>query len=76
MAMVYLLINTLKDYEGSVLSHLKVIPEVQWATPVQGRYDIIACLKCDDMEEMKNTISKKIRRYSGIVRTTTTIVAE
>jgi DNA-binding Lrp family transcriptional regulator len=76
MAMVYLFINTLKDYEASVLSSLKGMREVQWATPVQGRHDIIACLKCEDMEEMKNAISKKIRRFSGIVRTTTTIVAE
>ena len=76
MAMGYLFINILKDHEASVLSYLERMPEVNWVTSVQGRHDIIVCLKCEDMEEMKNAISKKIRHFSGIIRTTTTIVAE
>lgn len=76
MAMVYLFINASKGFKNTVLSSLKVLPEVSWVAPVQGRYDIIACLECENMEVVKNAISKKIRRFSGVGRTTTTIVAE
>ena len=76
MAMVYLFINASKGFKNTVLSSLKVLPEVSWVAPVQGRYDIIACLECENMEVVKNAISKKIRRCSGVSRTTTSIVVE
>jgi len=76
MAMAYLFINTLNGFKDAVLSSLKDLPEVSWATTVHGNYDIVACLECENMEVVKNAISKKIRRFSGVGRTTTTIVAE
>ena len=76
MAMAYLFINTSKGFGDAVLSSLKDLPEVSWVTPVQGNYDIVACLECENMEVIKNAISKKIRHFSGVARATTTIVAE
>ena len=76
MAMAYLFINTSKGFEDEVLSTLKVLPEVSWVTPVRGNYDIVACLECENMEVVKNAISRKIRRCTGVSRTTTSIVVE
>ncbi len=52
---------------------LKSIGEVKEARMVYGVYDIIVRVETEDMEELKNLVSWRIRRLD-IVRSTMTMI--
>lgn len=74
MATAFVLINADSGSESEVLEELKAIPEIKEAHLVYGVYDIITRLETDIMQDLKDTISQKIRRIEKIRSTLTMIV--
>ena len=74
MATAFVLINAEIGAENEVLKDLKTIPEVKEAYMVYGVYDIIARVETESMQELKDTISWKIRRLDKVRSTLTMIV--
>ena len=74
MATAFVLINAEIGAEAEVLSDLMPIPEVREAHLVYGVYDIIAIVETTTMQELKDTISFKIRRLDKVHSTLTMIV--
>ena len=54
----------------------KLIPEIVDLYIVQGLYDIIAKVKSNTEEELKELVSKRIRKVDKITGTITVIIAE
>lgn len=73
MPRAYVLINAEAGAENAVLEALKSIQEVREAHMVYGVYDIIARVETENMEELKNVVSWKIRRLDKVRSTITTI---
>jgi len=69
----FVLINSELGAEGEVLEALREFPEVKEAHMVNGVYDIIAHVETETMQDLKDTISWKIRRLDG-VRSTLTMI--
>jgi len=74
LATAFVLINAEIGSESEVLKDLNAIPEVKEAYMVYGVYDIIARIKTDTMQSLKDTISWKIRRLEKVRSTLTMIV--
>lgn len=74
MATAFVLINAEIGAENEVLKDLKTIPEIKEAHMVYGVYDIIARVETESMQELKDTISWKIRRLDKVRSTLTMIV--
>ena len=55
---------------------LKEIPEIVDIYIVQGLYDIIAKVKLNTEEELKELVSERIRKVDKITGTVTVIIAE
>ena len=76
MAIAFVLINAEIGAESEVLKDLRTIPEVKEAHVVYGVYDIIARVETGTMQDLKDTISWKIRRLDKVRSTLTMIVTE
>ena len=74
MATAFVLINAEIGAESAVLKDLNAIPEVKEAHMVYGVYDIIVRVETETMQELKDTISWKIRRLDKVRSTLTMIV--
>ena len=74
MATAYVLINVEIGSEEEVLRNLDPISEVKEAHLVYGVYDIIAVIETETMQELKDTVSWKIRRLDKVRSTLTMIV--
>jgi DNA-binding Lrp family transcriptional regulator len=72
----YILINTEIGSENQVRSALKRIEGVEEAHNLWGVYDIIANVRADSMEELKNIITKRIEKISEISSKLTMIITE
>ena len=73
MPQAYVLINVESGAEEDVVKDLKKIDEVEEAYFSYGVYDIIAKVKADSMEKLKDTVTRKIRTL-GRVRSTLTLI--
>ena len=69
MPIAFVLINLEKGSEGEALQSLNQVREVEEAYSVYGVYDIVAKIYAESMDELKDTVTSKIRRLS-MVRTT------
>ena len=76
MTIAFVLINTELGAENEVRKKLLEIPEIEEAYAVYGVYDIIAKLRADSMEKIKEVITWKIRRMEKVRSTLTMIVTE
>ena len=74
MATTFVLINTEINAKSEVLKDLKEIPDVKEAHSVYGVYDIIARIETESMHELKNLLSRKIRRLDKVRSMLTMIV--
>jgi DNA-binding Lrp family transcriptional regulator len=74
LATAYILISVEIGAEGEVLKSLKPVSEIKEAHLVYGVYDIIARVETETMQELKDTVSWKIRRIDKVRSTLTTIV--
>jgi DNA-binding Lrp family transcriptional regulator len=75
MTTAFVLITVEMGSEGTVLTELQSIPEVNEAKAIYGIFDIIARLETSTAEETQNAIIDGIRRLEGVKTTTTLIVA-
>ena len=72
----YVLINVESGSEDNVLKELKKMNNVEEAYVSYGVYDLIARVKADNMEELKTSISHKIRAIDQVRSTLTLILME
>ncbi len=76
MPIAFVLINTEIGSEGEVLKSLRNIPGVEEAYSVYGVYDIIAKVKAESMDKLKDIVTWRIRRLEKVRSTLTMIVIE
>jgi DNA-binding Lrp family transcriptional regulator len=76
MPTAFVLINTEIGSEADVLKDLKKVEGVEEAFAVYGVYDIIARVKSDTMDRLKETVTWKVRRLDKVRSTLTMIVVE
>ncbi len=75
MTSAFLLINS-EFLFTEVMNKLKEIPEIEDIYIVQGLYDIIAKVKLNTEEELKELVSERIRKVDRITGTVTVTIAE
>lgn len=76
MARAYVLLNVEPGSEDNVLKQLRNIEVVETAFVSYGVYDLIIRVKADTMEELKNSVTNKIRTISQVRSTLTLIIME
>ena len=76
MPIAFVLINAEIGSESDVLNELKKIEGVEEAYSVYGVYDIIAKVKADSMEKLKDIVAWRIRKLNKVRSTLTMIVIE
>jgi len=74
--MAFVLINADLGAEEDLVKQLKDIPNVEEVYVVYGVYDIVAKVKSDTMDKVKETITWKVRRLDRVRSTLTMIVVE
>jgi DNA-binding Lrp family transcriptional regulator len=74
--MAFVLINADLGAEEQLVKDLKGTENVKEVYVVYGVYDIVAKIKADTMEKVKETITWKIRRLDRVRSTLTMIVVE
>jgi DNA-binding Lrp family transcriptional regulator len=73
MPQAFVLINVESGAEEDVVRELKKTEGVEEAYYSYGVYDIIAKVKAETMEKLKDTVTRKIRTL-GRVRSTLTLI--
>lgn len=76
MPKAYVLFNVESGSEDSVLKQLRNLSNVEEAYVSYGVHDLIARVKADTMEELKNSISSQIRAIKQVQSTLTLIIVE
>jgi DNA-binding Lrp family transcriptional regulator len=76
MPTAFVLINAEIGSEDKVLKELREIEGVEEAYIVYGVYDIIAKIKADSMDKLKDTVTWNVRKVEGVRSTLTMIVVE
>lgn len=74
--MAYVLVNTEIGCIPEVLKAVKKIKNVTEAHSVYGVYDIVAKVKAENMDKLKNIVTWNIRRLNNVRSTLTMIVME
>ncbi len=76
MPSAFVLINTEIGAENEVLKALKDIDGIEEAYAVYGVYDIVAKVKAETMDKLKEIVTWNIRRLDKVRSTLTMIVIE
>jgi len=76
MPIAFVLINTEIGSESEVLKTLKEVEGIEEAYSVYGVYDIIAKIRADTMDKLKDIVTWRIRRLNKVRSTLTMIVIE
>jgi DNA-binding Lrp family transcriptional regulator len=76
MPMAFVLINTETGVEREILAALKRIDAVTEAYMVYGVYDVVAKVKDDTMDKLKEIVTWQVRRLDKVRSTLTMIVIE
>jgi DNA-binding Lrp family transcriptional regulator len=76
MPQAYVLFNVESGSEDNVLRQLRSLPNVQESYVSYGVYDLIVRVRADTMEELKNTVTYKIRTINQVRSTLTLIMME
>jgi DNA-binding Lrp family transcriptional regulator len=76
MPRALVLINVESGSEDGVLKELKRLEGVEEAYFSYGVYDLIAKIKADTMEQLKETVTRKIRALSKVRSTLTLIIID
>lgn len=76
MPIAFVLINTEIGSEGEVLQALRDVKGVEEAYSVYGVYDIVAKVKAESMDKLKDIVTWRIRRLNKVRSTLTMIVIE
>jgi DNA-binding Lrp family transcriptional regulator len=76
MPVAFVLINAEIGSEEEVLKELRKVEGVEEAYIVYGVYDIIAKIKADSMDKLKDIVTWSVRRLNKVRSTLTMIVVE
>jgi DNA-binding Lrp family transcriptional regulator len=76
MPTAYVLINCDLGSEEEIIKELKKLPEAVEVSGVYGVYDIIAKIRSDAMDKLRETITWHVRRIDNVRSTLTMIVIE
>jgi DNA-binding Lrp family transcriptional regulator len=76
MPTAFVSINTEIGSESDVLKELKKVEGVVEASAVYGVYDIMAKVKADSIDKLKEIVTWHVRRLDNVKATLTMIVVE
>jgi DNA-binding Lrp family transcriptional regulator len=76
MPTAFVLINTEIGSEIDVAKELKKLEGVEEVFPVYGVYDVVARVKAESMDKLKEIVTWRIRRLDKVRSTLTMIVIE
>lgn len=76
MPTAFVLIDTEIGSEADVLKAVKKVEGVDEAYAVYGVYDIVARVKADTMDKLKEIVTWRIRRLDKVKSTVTMFVVE
>jgi DNA-binding Lrp family transcriptional regulator len=76
MPRAYVLFSVGSGAEDSVLAELRNIDGVQEVNVSYGVYDLVAKIKTDSMEKLKELVSHRLRRIENVRSTLTLILVE
>ena len=76
MPRAFVLFNVESGSEDKILQELKKIEGIQEAYVSYGVYDLIARVKADTMEKLKDAITHKVRTIKNVRSTLTLIMME
>jgi DNA-binding Lrp family transcriptional regulator len=76
MPIAFVLINAEIGSESEVLAELKKVEGVEEAYSVYGVYDVIAKVKADSMDKLKDIVTWRVRRLNKVRSTLTMIVID
>ena len=74
--MAFVLINAEIGSEEEVLKELKTVEGVQEAYVVYGVYDVVAQIRADTMDKLKDVVTWHVRRLNKVRSTLTMILVE
>jgi DNA-binding Lrp family transcriptional regulator len=74
MPTAFVFINTEPASMPEVLKKVKAVEGVQEAEMIYGVYDIVAKLKTETMDQLKQIITYNIRRINNVLTTQTLLV--
>ncbi len=74
MATAYVLINSDLGHEAEIIDEIKQLEDVKEVNGVFGAYDILAKVDSPNVENLRDTITRKIRKLNR-VRSTLTLMA-
>jgi DNA-binding Lrp family transcriptional regulator len=76
MPTAFVLLSTEMGFESDVLKTLKKVEGVDETSVVYGVYDVVARVKTETMDKLKEIITCRIRRLDKVKSTLTMIVVE
>ena len=76
MPMAFVLINAEIGSEEEVLKELKKVEGVVESYVVYGVYDVVAKIRADTMDKLKDVVTWHVRRLNKVRSTLTMIVVE
>ncbi len=76
MPEAFIVMNVKLGLEEETLNEILKIEGVEEAYTVYGVYDIVAKVKAETLNKLKEIVTWKIRRLSSIMSTTTMVVIE
>jgi DNA-binding Lrp family transcriptional regulator len=76
MPTAYVLVNCTSGSEENIIREIAELDEVKEVRGTYGVHDILVKVKSDTTESLNRTITRKIRRISGITSTVTLVVIE
>ena len=76
MPTAFLLVNTDSGSESKVLMALKKIDAVEEAYLVYGVYDVVAKVKANTMDRLKEIVTWNVRHLDKVRSTLTKVVSE
>jgi DNA-binding Lrp family transcriptional regulator len=74
--MAFVLVNTEIGSENEVMKTIKKVEGVEEAYAVYGVYDVVAKIKADSMDKLKEIVTWHVRRLDKVRSTLTMIVVE
>ncbi len=76
MATAYVLITCDLGFDVEIIDEIKQLEEVKEVHGIFGAYDIIVRLESDNVENLKDVITWKIRKLSSVRSTLTLMTME
>ncbi|UCC57955.1 MAG: Lrp/AsnC ligand binding domain-containing protein [Candidatus Bathyarchaeum sp.] len=76
MPMAYVLINTEPKHMENVVATLEKLDAVVEIFPVYGVYDVVAKVRAETMEKLKEIVTWKVRSLEKVRSTITMLIME